>query len=81
MNATEARSITDKAKEFPEGMREIFQNIHMIASYGHDEMFLASEELQEEHKEYLRKYGYYLKNVKHVFGAGDPPKDAIEISW
>jgi len=81
MNATEARLITDKEKEFPEGIWEIFRNIHMIASYGHDEMFFPLEELTEQHKEHLREHGYYLKNVKHVFGVAEPPKDAIKISW
>jgi hypothetical protein len=81
MNAKEARAITDKAKDLPEGILTIMQNILMIANYGHDEVYYVFEELTEEQKDYLRENGYYLKNVKHVFGVGNPPKVAIQISW
>lgn len=79
MNATHARAITDTAKELPDDMREIFRQIHSIADYGHDEIYF--KELADTQYEYLKKYGYYLKRVKHVFESGNPPREAIKISW
>jgi len=79
MNAKEARVITDKAKEHPEYMHGIFRNIHHVSSIGHSEIHF--QELSKNQKEWLKQNGYSLTEEMYVFGAGNPPTEAIKIKW